>query len=656
MEPGLLILLIPVLIILLFYLLPEVWRWLSRRNRQQANSLKATLDDTGETLRTLAARLRPYRELHADTFRRHYEPARDHLQKVVDRYQRFGRRLAAVAPPDQPYGLWAFIHILNNPEEIWRTPVSAVRLWQLQRDVSQLREDVDRAETLIARAEETPGSLVQATRQLRERRLAQLEDTLAGEETAGLASGKELQARLSQIQRQTDMLLETVQGGPSGGLGRMDTLAAELEQLEEDTAALENDTNALHRRRRAVEARLEEVEEARAAAVGLTRDEQVERALKPLHNRAKALEKEAKAMKQAERFSDAETKATEALEILQLAGELATAAGQVHALQKVADNSLQSEAIEVLGRRLQTTLGAAYDLCEANETATLAFVTTDGDGETESGEGPAQSAAKSRSEIADGLKLRVNQLATEAKRIETAHEQDVAQVAEEADRQTGLLEEAWQELQQTVTIAAGDPALSHYRALQKQRAEAADNPIALRAYMDDARTLEGELTTAADTIRHGFRQLEALRVELPGMLEKAETEAQNWRCLQPLLLEMKEAIATLWQIGDTDVHLAEMQATLSEIETLEEQVRAAYAALDGERRRLTVLERRITQMLQTHVLRRSNDNAKSAKPGVRDNLRSRVESRISAARGAESIEAAHRELRATLASLEEPAA
>lgn len=260
---------------------------------------------------------------------------------------------------------------------------------------------------------------------------------------------------------------------------------------------------------------------------------------------------------------------------------------------------------------------------------------------------------QSRSEIVDGLKLRVNQLSAEANRIEAAHEQDVAQVTAEAGRQTDLLEEAWQELQQTVTIAPADPALAHYRALQKQRSQATGNPIALRAYMDDARVMTGELTTAADTIRHGFRQLEALRVELPGMLEKAEAEAQNWRCLQPLLMEMKEAIATLWQIGDADVHLAEMQATLSEIETLEEQVRAAYAALDGERRRLSVLERRITQMLQTHVLRRSNESVKVGESRENGTLRSRVESRIASARGAESIAAAHGELRATLEWLEE---
>ncbi|MFW6097407.1 MAG: hypothetical protein ACOC9Z_05000 [Chloroflexota bacterium] len=653
METGLLILLIPVLIILLLYFLPEVWRWLSRRNRLQANSLKATLDDTGETLRTLAARLRPYRELHAGTFRRHYEPARDHLQKVVDRYQRLGRRLATVAPSDEPYGLWAFAHILNNPQEIWQTPVSAVRLWQLRRDVDQLQGQIAHAETLIARAEETPGSLVQATRQLRDQRLSQLEVTLAEDESGSLASGKELQARLSQLQRQCGMLLETVQDRPSGGLGRMDTLAAELEQLEEDTAALEDDINALRRRRRAVETRLQEVQEARTRSLQLTGDEQVHNALEPLLDRAATLESEAKSLHQAERFSQAQEKATEALEILQLAGELAAAASQIHALQEVADISLQSEAIEVLGRRLQTTLSAAYALCEGSGPASWATVAANGDSEATSDKQPPQTGAKSRSEIIDGLKLRVNQLSSEANRIEAAHEQDVAEVTGEADQQTDLLEAAWQELQQTVTVAPADPALAHYRALQKQRSQATGNPVALRAYMDDARVMTGELTTAADTIRHGFRQLEALRVELPGMLEKAEAEAQNWRCLQPLLMEMKEAIATLWQIGDADVHLAEMQATLSEIETLEEQVRAAYAALDGERRRLSVLERRITQMLQTHVLRRSNESIKGGESRENGTLRSRVEARIASARGAESIAAAHGELRATLEWLEE---
>lgn len=651
MEPGLLFLLIPVLIIVLFYFLPELLRWLSRRNRQQAERARQALNDAGESLRTLAARLRPYRDLQADTFRRHYEPARDRLQKVVDAYQRLNRRLESVAPPDKPYGVWAFMHILNNPEEIWKAPLSAFQLWQVQRETESLRQEIEGAENLIARAEETPGGLVQAARQLRGQRLATLEEMLAEEEKAGLATAKALRQRLAQIGRQTDMLLETMQNGGATGLGRMDTLASELDQLDEATAALEADSAALRKQRRAVDARLQEVAAAKETTVSAAEEGPVRDGLQPILNRAATLEREARSLQQAERFVEAGKQATEALELVQLAGELAGVARRVRALREVSAVSLQAEAIDVLSRRLHATYRAAYALCdsEAEGLSAAPEVLEAAAGDAEA----APPAEPKRHEAVEGLKLRVSQLATEAKQIQEAHAQDVRRVAQEADEQTAQLEQAWQLLQQTVTLPPQDPVISHYRTLQSQRAAASDDPLKLQTYMDDARQLTRDLGVAIETVRHGFRQLETLRVELPAMLEKAESEAHNWRCLQPLLTEMKESIATLWQIGGSDVHLAEMQATLSEIETLEEQVRAAYAALDGERRRLAVLERRITQQLQTLTLRRSSEGNGANGAPARSDLRARTESRLSTARNAATIEMAHSALQDTLSWIQE---
>ncbi len=646
MDPGLLILLIPVLILGLFYLFPELLRWLSRRNRAQAEKLRQGLTDTGESLRTLAARLRPYRDLTADTFRRHYEPARERLQKVVDAYQRLQRRLANVAPDDKPYGLWAFMHILNNPEEIWRGPSSAVQLWRMQRELAGLRADLQNAEALIARAEETPGGLVQAARQLRGQRLAALDTGLAEEEEAGLATAKALRARLGQLQRQTDMLLDTMQDGSASGLGRMDTLASELEELEQAVAALEADSSALRKQRRAVDARLQEVEAGRTVTATAVGDEATRDAIQPLLQRAAALEKEGRAAQRAERFAQAEQRAKEALELLNLAGELALAARRVHALQEVAPISLQAEGIDALGRRLQTTYRAAYALCDAPAAGAAEWPATGGEEGGDAGD-ESKPAGGGRQDAVAGLKLRVNHLAAEAQQLQEAHARDVKQVAQEANEQAEQLQQAWQALQQTVTLPRGDPAIGHYDSLQEQRARAAGDPLKLKAYGDEAQQLARELATATDTIRHGFRQLETLRVELPEMLEKAEAEARNWRSLQPLLTEMKESIATLWQLGGADVHLAEMQATLSEIETLEEQVRAAYAALTGERRRLAVLERRIYQTLQTLTLRRSGDFGGNG-AATRNDWKERVDSRLSTARNAATIELAHRALQDTL--------
>lgn len=653
MEPGLLILLIPVLILLILYLLPELLRWLSRRNRQQAAKLEASLADIGETLRTFAARLRPYRDLQADTFRRHYEPARDRLQQAVDTYQRLSHRLTSTAPPDRPYGLWAFAYLLNHPQEIWQVPACAVRLSQLGREIDKLRAGLGHAEERIARAEETPGGLVQSVRQLREQRLGKLAETLAEEKEAGLATAEVLQNRLSQIQRQTDMLLDTVQNGPATGLGRMDTLASELDQLEEATTALESDAASLRRRRRDVQARLDEIAAARQAITESAGDDLVGDSLEPLLDNVDALEAEARRLQRGERFEEAEGRALEALDLLQLTGELSTAANNVRALQQAAANSLQGEGIDALARRLHTTFRAAYGLYDATRDAGLSSpASAKNNGDSQAAGAPDPPPGDRRHEALKGLRLRANQLAEEAQQLLQKHEQDVQRLTQEAEQQAAQLDEAWQTLQQTVSLPAGDPVRNHYRSLQTQQAQAGADPLKLETYVDEARTLSTELVTATETIGHGFSRLETLRAELPAMLERAESEAHNWRCLQPLLLEMKDAIATLWQIGGSDVHLAEMQATLSEIETLEEQVRAAHAALDGERRRLAVLERRIMQTVQSQTLRRSPSGEKTD-IADRSDLRARVESRLAAARGADTIPRAHGALRETIDWLEE---
>src|SRR5690606_30491980 len=116
----------------------------------------------------------------------------------------------------------------------------------------------------------------------------------------------------------------------------------------------------------------------------------------------------------AERFVEAEGRANEALELLQLAAQLASAAKRVRSLREVADISLQSEAIEVVTRRLHTTYRAAYALCDepSENNGALPLVDMDGSGEEARGDRETEAQGSNRQNALEGLKLRVEQLAT----------------------------------------------------------------------------------------------------------------------------------------------------------------------------------------------------------------------------------------------------
>lgn len=646
MEPVLIVFAAVLVIIILLFLMPEFWRQAARRNNRRRQVLKAALDDLGESLRTLAARLRPYRDMEADIFRRRYEPARERLQQVVDDYRALTGAVARMTPVDTRKGRWAFPHFVQHPQDLVTVPRNALRLWQIRRDLDDLHGALGDAEKQIAQAEEAPNLLAEAARELSERRLPALAETVAGEQDAGLSGLDQLAARRERLQQQATSLESQLQARPMPALGRLNTLAGELNELQVEVARLEQDVAGLQRERRAVDRHLQEADEARAAAQAAAGDDAVQEGLAPLLGYAEELTAEARRLRQAGHFDRAQTQAQEARDLLKLVRNLGTAAQQVRSLLQVSDVSLQAEAIDVLSRRLYTAFRAAYTLAGVDAAAEKALSVT-GAAEVEEDSAPPPSDQSFRQAL-DGLLPRAARLAAEAQELEEAHREDVARMEAEANERVQAMTEAWQALQQTVALNRDDPAARHFRQLLEEQGRAADNPQELQAFIEDVESMTSEIKSATTTIEEGMERLETLRSELPSLLETAETEAENWHCLRPYLHEMKEATATIWQIGGGDVHLSEMQAILAEIDVLEDQARASYAALSGERRRLSVLEQRIEHTLRAGTLRRAE-----APERRRSDLRQQVDEQLTAARSAETVEAAHLALRETLEWLQE---
>jgi hypothetical protein len=246
------------------------------------------------------------------------------------------------------------------------------------------------------------------------------------------------------------------------------------------------------------------------------------------------------------------------------------------------------------------------------------------------------------------LALRISRLAAEAGELREAHRASVARLEQEAEREVEELTRSWRQLQSTMTVAPNDPVARRYRELLQQHAHAEGNPLRLQAFVSEAEAANADLATAASAIRRGLQRAEALRDDLPRLLETAENEAENWRCLQPYLQEMREATATIWQIEAGDAPVAEVQDTVAELDVLEEQARAAYAALSGERQRLTVLERRISQAW----------DALAEEPPVSrqvslPQLQRQIDDRVADARSAETIEAARMALLDALESIQQ---
>jgi hypothetical protein len=626
------------LLVLILFVIPAVWRRLDKRNARRVQVLRPDMVQLSQALRAAAARLRPFRDLEATFFQQRYQPARERLQRAVDGYREALAILDAIDLAGIPDGLLPFPHFLAYPRDLVNVPRDFFRLRDLEREVARLHDLLAEAQAAISRAEEGAVGLGEAVQRLIREQIPTLQQVLATEQDAGIEDLGELEERLAQLEARGATLAQQI---PSQGvdLAQLNRYAQALAEFEADTGQLEADLTDIRRARELVDSQLLEVSEARAAAFATATDESLVEAIAPLIDHADQLASDARILQRKQQFHPAAARTGEASSTLALAQTLGATALQVRDLLELAERSLDPEAIEILSRRLYAAFRAAYAIVGApgaTEEATAAEPST-----------PSQEpldTPESRKEALEALQLRVNRLAAEAEQLEQSHESNLDEMERDADHKAQLMAQAWQALQQVVALPTDDPVTVYYRELLEKRAAASGNALQLRAFAADAAELTSHLQASLITVRDGLDRVEALRTELPQLVEAAEAEAGNWRCLKPYVAEMKEVTATIWQLQAHDVTLGELKLTLTELDLLEEQARAAYSALSGERKRLSILERRIAQI---------RDNLPA--PGPSAQATALATAQVTAAQGATSVAAAVAALQDALQLLREGA-
>jgi predicted glycoside hydrolase/deacetylase ChbG (UPF0249 family) len=643
-ESVTIVLLITLLLILVLFILPEVWRRMARSSIARRDEINASLAEIGSLLRDSADRLRPFRDLQADLFRSHYQPAREKLQQAIDHYREVATRLSQMTVYGVHDGAWAFPHFLDHPEDAINIPRTFVQLRSLEQEVEQVRQELAEAEEAIAATEETPATLHQSASELAQNRVPVLAQDLLQEEQAGIVALGDLPQRLEDLQEQAGDLDRRVRQRPPAELMQMDPQAQELVRLQQTTASLEDEVSALRQRREALDQRLQTLEDNTVQIHTNATDDSIRTGLEPLLDYARGRLDRAREQRRDARFDEAQTTLSEAETVLELARHLSLAAEQVRQLLDVADISLQADAIDVLSRRLYTAFRAAYALTGIQTEPEHSPPGTPPPGDTPPETIPT-TPGQDRRDALEGLQLRVERLADEAARLQREHQESVEEMEQLSNTQAAELAQAWQALQKVVTLPQDDPVAQHYRQLLQQKSRAEGNPIRQQTFVQDARATTTQLEEAAQSLKRGLERVEALRGELPDLLQQAEKEAGNWRSLQPYVQEMKESTATIWQITASGVHLSEMQEILAELDLLEEQARAAYAALSGEKRLLDVWQRRIEQAHNQPVDRPIN-------PAEQRHLDKMVESQLTTARAAPTTSQARANLQEALALLE----
>ena len=644
MEPVIIILLIILLLSLILLVLPEAWRRMARSSIIRRDDINASLAEIGSLLRDGADRLRPFRDLQADLFQNHYQPARGMLQQAIDHYRDVATRLSQMTVYGVHDGAWAFPHFLDHPEDAVNIPRTFVRLRQLEREVEEVHQELFAAEEAITATEETPQILARDVAELAQERGPALAQALLREEQAGIVALGDLPQRLDELQEQTNDLNRSVRERPPADMKQMDPQAQELVRLQQVAATLEEEINALSRWREALDQRLQTLEGNTAQIRNNATDDSIRTGLEPLLGYARDHLDRAREQRRDARFDQAQSTLSEAETVLELARHLSLAAEQVRQLLDVADISLQADAIDVLSRRLYTAFRAAYALTGVQTAPEHTPPGTPAPEDAPLETLPSTPDQDPRDAL-EGLQLRVERLADEAARLQREHQESAAEMEQLSNTHAAELAQAWQALQKVVTLPQDDPVAQHYRQLLQQKSRAEGNPIRQQTFVQDARTTTTQLEEAAHSLKQGLERVEALRGELPDLLQQAEQEAGNWRSLQPYVQEMKESTATIWQITASGVYLSEMQEILAELDLLEEQARAAYAALSGEKRLLNVWQRRIKQA-------HDQPGNRPVNPAEQRQLEKMVESQLTTARAAQTTAEARTHLQEALALLE----
>lgn len=576
LDTVFIVLLITLFFAAIFFLLPEGWRWLAARNARRRRQLERDAAAHFRTLRRVAGRLRPYRDLEATIYQERYAAARRHVARADELRQESARSLQRITLPRPPVASWSFLHFLQHPRQLFLIPRAAFQLWHLARSVQAEGAALAEADRELARLERTPADLLERCRALAEERLPRLGDDLRAESQEGMTALSDMATRLQHL-KQRAMALERdlaagVQVGTSSApenLAAADDRARSLEELEAAAGILASDLERVRGERRALDRALEATVEARSQLPPV--EEQPE--LNPLLARADDRLAEAAALRSERAFAEAEERVRDARTLLDTATVMSRAVKAGKAAAARAKYALDPAPYGELGRRLEEAVAAAHHLGEP-----LAS-----DGETASVDDAA----------AADLRRRFDDLAAEARRLREAYEADRQGLQEEADRQAIRLRQARRVLETKLTLSPAEPLLARAEDVLANREAATGRPAPLRAFVEDASALASALEGAAREVDARLSELEEQRETLSEQLVRAEQQAARWRSLHPHVETMRECAAGLWQIGPSADKLAAVYGDLADARSLYARALETYEALKADRQRLATLERRI---------------------------------------------------------------
>lgn len=251
----------------------------------------------------------------------------------------------------------------------------------------------------------------------------------------------------------------------------------------------------------------------------------------------------------------------------------------------------------------------ARDAAAAAERSRLLAERDDGISLTE----PIADLRRELVELLDGLENRLGSAAREAALVAraadirrradaltTRQDEIIAGLARDAAATRERLSLGWEAARQLLPLAADDPLARRHAMLMAAADEARRSPAALEQYRRNVAEFEGELQPWVARVEAGRRRVAELRARLPEQIDSALALAAPWACLAGHTAFIQQRAA---DFETTQARLAnarrrrEVDPLLDELEAIEGDVAKRFAVLSDQAERLRFLEQDVNDIL-----------------------------------------------------------
>jgi hypothetical protein len=490
--------------------IPIVWRNLAGRTSRTRRQLVTRFVRLGHARAAVNGRLAPYAALQAKDYRRHYEQAQNYVG-TADSEQLAVRRLETLTFTPVPAEVWPGSFFGRNPRQLVVIPWTAVQLWRIQRSLVRARKSITAAEKELDELGRIPEYRRQLCATIAQERLPGVRQALEDERKAGLTALRDLETRREQIEQEAIRLTQALAGEPT--LEEADRLAEDLTRMERAVAQLEKEVAEIRAERINLDTRLEDVEKAFVALTAPFDDRPIPAELYSLLDRMGDLTSAVHQQRQGRAFEDAHVLLDDGQHFLNLARQAEAVLTSVQELTRIQAGALIENDINQLQERWRQALNRSQKLLERSEWRRLPNL-----------------LPRSIPEVAEQVATTLQSLHAEAQQLQRAHEKQVKEQERLASWTAKNLQDAWENLQQQITLSQ-DPRAIRYHLLLQQRETAGGQPRQLAGFTKAADAFTAELYADARRVRE---RLLAVGVEYQAVLEAvtyAGEQRQLWPCL-----------------------------------------------------------------------------------------------------------------------------